>query len=176
MKRITAIFVAVCLWASIIGTPLAVVGVSTVVLSTTACSPAQVVQDVEGVLKEAAAITGAAGQTQWSAEFTTAADSLQAAYAIWDQSTTRTKGQKIQAALNALVAATAVILPNDPYAVLINEMVALADLALGFWPSSTVQARYNSHVNAVAPPTSYKDARKRWNELAIGNLAAARIK
>jgi hypothetical protein len=146
----------------------------------TGCSPAQVVLDVEGVLKEAAAITAAAGQTNWSADFSAAADALQAAYNVWDQSTTSTTGQKIEAVLNALVAATAAVLPNDPYAALINECVALADLALGFWggvaaPNALGRVR-NPHVGAVPPPTSYKDAKRRWNTLCVGPLAGARIK
>jgi hypothetical protein len=143
------------------------------------CNVAQVVLDVEGVLEEAAAITGAAGQTTWSADFTTAANALQAAYNVWDQSTTSSTGQKIAALLNALVAATAIILPNDPFAPLIDECVALAELALSFWPTSTaVTARAvvrNLHIGAVLPPVSYKDALARWNAIAVGPLAAARI-
>jgi len=143
----------------------------------TGCSVAQVVLDVEGVLKEAAAITQNAGQTAWSAELTQAADALQAAYSVWDQSTTSTTGQKIAALLNALVATTAIILPNDPWSALINEMVALADLALSFWPGSTsVTYSRNPHVGAVLPPVSYKDAKRRWNTLAVGPLAGAKIK
>jgi hypothetical protein len=153
--------------------------------STLGCTPAQVVGDVEAVLKEAQSIMVAAGQTTWAAEFGTAAAALQAAYAVWDDSTTSTPGQKIAAALNAIVAATAAILPNDPYAPLIDELVALADLALSFWPApaastNAVRAsrvvQINPHVNAVPPPKSYQDALTRWNTLAVGNLAGARIR
>jgi hypothetical protein len=143
----------------------------------TGCSPDQVVQDVEGVLKESASITAAAGQTAWSADFTLAANALQAAYNVWDDSVKSTTGQKVAAMLNALVAATAVILPTDPYAPLINELVALVDLALNFWPASVaVSAIRNPHIGAVPPPKSYDDAKRRWNTLAVGSLAAARIR
>lgn len=151
------------------------IGILAVLPAIEGCNVAQVVLDVEGVLREAAAITQNAAQSAWSAELTTAADALQAAYNIWDQSTTSTTGQKIAALLNAVVAATAIILPNDPWAPLINEMVALADLALSFWPAS-VSASYNPHVGAVLPPVDYKDAKRRWNTLAVGEMAGARIK
>jgi hypothetical protein len=165
------------------------IAVAAVLPEFTGCSPAQVVLDVEGVLKEAASITAAAGQTTWSNDFTTAANALQAAYNVWDQSTTSTTGQKIAALLNALVAATAIILPTDPFASLINELVALADLALSFWPGNaqsvvapslsprvTLMNPANPHVGAATPPKSYKDALARWNALAVGPLAKAQIK
>ena len=140
-----------------------------------ACSPAQVVADVEGVMNKAAAILTAAGQTTWAAEFRTASQALQAAYAMWDQSTTSTVGQKVAAALNAIVAATAIILPNDPFASLIDECVALADLALGFWTTKALSVAHNPHIGAVPAPKSAADAKRRWNTLSVGPLAAAHI-
>ena len=146
---------------------------------------AQVVLDVEGVLTEGEAVLNAAGQTAWANELGDAVTALKAAYTVWDQSTTSTTGQKVEVLLNALVAATAAILPNDPWASLIDQLVALVDLTLSFFPGLATAAAPgvvrptvapNPHIGAVLPPVSYKDAKSRWNALAVGPLAGARIK
>ena len=141
---------------------------------------ASVVAAVETVLKESEAILTSAGQTAWSSRLNDAYVALQAAYAAWDGSTTTTTGQKIDALLNALVAATNAVLPNDPYATLIDELVALAELAIGFFgakPTANVAGveAPNPHIHAVAPPVNAADSKRRFNAAAVAAGLTAKI-
>jgi hypothetical protein len=158
-------------------TGLAIVG-GPALLSLEGCpTVASVVAAVETVLKESEAILTSAGQTAWSSRLNDAYVALQAAYAAWDHSTTTTTGQKIDALLNALVAATNAVLPDDPYAALIDELVALAELAIGFFgakPTANVATVPNPHVGAVPEPKSGADSKRRFNAIVAANPALAK--
>ena len=141
------------------------------VLALTGCTPSQVVQAVEGFLTEAAALLKAAGQTTWAANLQTAANDVQIAFNVWQAGPTSTTAQKVEAALNAAVAVTAAILPNDPFAQLIDELVAVATLAINLLGPNTALAAHamgapNPHVGAVPLPVDAKAALDRWNTKA----------
>ena len=145
---------------------------------------AQVVQATEGVLTEGETILNTVGQPAWAAAFGAAVNGLKAGYAVWDHSPTSTTGQKVEALLNALVAATASVLTTDPFTQLIDELVGLTDFAIGLFagvPAAGVTALElspsNPHVGAVQAPKSYREAKARWNKIVAANpaLAGARL-
>jgi hypothetical protein len=158
-------------------------GAGAVVLLT-GCTPSQIEQTIEGILTESAAITKAAGQIAWSQDLTTAAADVQLAWNTYQAGANATTAQKLVSVLNAVIAVTAAVLPNDPYASLIDELVALVELGINLLtsksaPTPAVAAhtlgRTNPHIGAVPTPTSAAEAKTRWNAKAIGPLAKAAI-
>jgi hypothetical protein len=175
MKRFTAVFTAICLWAVM----LPVVTVTSV--SMTGCTPAQAENEINTILQEAASIIAVAdpGAT-WLSSLAKATALLKVDEAAW------VKGGAVQDVINVLndlEGVTALISPLVPYANLIDVLVAGIDAVLALLlPSSTsvkafaVAAQPNPF-KGRAVVKSAKDSKTQWNKIVAANpaLAAARL-
>lgn len=81
MKRITALLVTICLWASTLGTPLIAVGTSALVLTTTGCSAKGFAQTF---INASQAIYNADPSASYAADLEIAVNAMQLAVNNWN--------------------------------------------------------------------------------------------